>query len=359
MKKLFLMLMLAALCLPSMAKKENGNRVVMIMVDGLRWQELYSGADSALINNKKFTSDVKGTKALFWRQTPEERRAEVFPFFWSYVAKNGIMYGNRLVGDTMEVANHMRFSYPGYNETMTGAPDDVNINSNGPIANPNVSVLEAANNDPRFSGKVLAYGSWCRFHEIFNDKRNTVPVNAGWQKSVNPNITDTEKYCAEVEEGLPIFWPTLRYDFFTYTYAVEGMKTNHPILTFVGFGEPDEFAHMGKYDQYLKSSKRFDEFVRKLWEYCQSDPFYSGKTTFIICPDHGRGVGNQWKDHWKNVDRSQETFLLAFGNKVKARGEMKGGAIHHNKQVAFTIAKLLDLDFTSTQGTKEKPIPLK
>lgn len=359
MRKLFLMFAIAALCLPAMAKKDGGNRVVVIMVDGLRWQELYTGADSVVINNKKYAGDVKALKNLFWRSTPEERRAEVFPFFWNYVAKNGIMYGNRLVGDTMEVANHMWFSYPGYNETMTGAPDDVNIKSNGPTPNPNVSVLEAANADPRYKGRVLAFGSWCRFHEIFNDKRNDVPVNAGWDSVRVKNPDEAEKFCYEAEEGLPIFWPTLRYDYFTFTYALEQMKREHPILTFIGLGEPDEFAHMGKYDQYLKSSRRFDMFVRKLWEYCQSDPFYSGKTTFIICPDHGRGIGDKWKDHWHSVPRSNETFFIAFGNKVKARGEMRGNTTHYNKQVAYTVADLLGLNFKSSAGTVEKPIPLK
>ena len=44
----------------------------------------------------------------------------------------------------------MSFSYPGYSEMFCGWPDDDRIDSNDPVPNPNVSVLEVVNQDPRY-----------------------------------------------------------------------------------------------------------------------------------------------------------------------------------------------------------------
>lgn len=360
MKKIFLSILLIALCMPIMAKKSNDNRVVIIMVDGLRWQELFTGADSANLNNKKFVSDIPANLKRFWRNTPEERREALFPFIWENVSKMGILYGNRLKGSMMNVANGMHFSYPGYNETTTGYPDDKNINSNDAFPNPNVSIMEAANNDPRYQGKVMVFGSWDRFHDIFNQDRSKLPINAGWDTSKNPNETAAEKNYDEIEKDIPRLWGEVRYDIFSFEYALEAMKSCHPILTFVGFGETDDFAHMGKYGHYLDSANRFDRLMKALWEYTQSDPFYKDKTTFIVTCDHGRGnTGNGWKDHGSKIPGADQTWFIAFGNQVKDKGEIEGGKQLYNKQVAFTVANLLDIDFKNTEGNKEEPIDLK
>lgn len=358
MKKYLLAFLLIALCLPVMAKKGGENRVVVIMVDGLRWQDVFMGADSALLNNKDFVFDIKANNERFWRATPEARRAVLLPFVWNYVVGHGIICGNRTKGSKMNVANGMYFSYPGYNETLAGYPDDARVYSNDAFPNPNVTVFEAANRDARYHNSVYCFGSWERFHEIFNMQRSGIPVNAGWDLSKNPEKTRAEECYDLIEQEIPNIWGTVRYDAFTYRYALECMKSVHPKLTFVGFGETDDFAHQGHYGSYLDSAQRFDLFLKGLWDYCQSDPFYCDKTTFIVTVDHGRGR-EKWEHHDNKLPGSDETWFLAFGNGVNPKGEVSGGEQLYNKQVAFTIARLLDLDFKNTEGKTEKAIPLK
>ena len=358
MKKYLFAFLMISLALPVMAKKEGENRVVVVMVDGFRWQDIFTGADSSLLNNKKFVYDIPSNIKRFWRATPEERRSVLLPFVWSHVAEHGILYGNRTKGSHVNVANGMHFSYPGYSETLSGYPDDARVHSNDAFPNPNVTVFEAANRDARYHNSVYCFGSWDRFHEIFNMERSGLPVNAGWDASKNPAKTQAEECYDIIAQEIPNFWGTVRYDAFTYRYALECMKTVHPQLVFVGFGETDDFAHEGKYGCYLTSAQRFDQFLKGLWDYCQSDPFYRDKTTFIVTADHGRGV-NKWEHHDNKIPGSDETWLMAFGKGVKAKGEISDGEQLYNKQVAFTIAKLLDLDFKNTEGKTEKPIPLK
>ena len=126
----------------SIRKTEN---IFIITLDGFRWQELFSGADSALIQNKTYTGDPAGMKSLFWDNEPEARRKKLMPFFWSTLAAEGQLYGNRNLNNKVDCSNTMWFSYPGYSEILCGFADDDRIHSNAKVDNPNVTVLEYLN----------------------------------------------------------------------------------------------------------------------------------------------------------------------------------------------------------------------
>lgn len=100
----------------------------------MRWEEVFGGADSALLLNKQFTKDSAGTSAKFWDDNIEARRKKLFPFLWSTVVSKGQLYGNRWKGSEVNNANRYKFSYPGYNEIFTGYPDTL-VNSNDKIWN--------------------------------------------------------------------------------------------------------------------------------------------------------------------------------------------------------------------------------
>src|SRR2546423_15647685 len=91
--------------------------VFVIVTDGFRWQEVFTGAEEALMN--KTNGGVKNVTALgkeFWRETAEARRQALLPFIWSEVVPHGQLYGNQSKGSIARVTNDKRFSYPGYNE---------------------------------------------------------------------------------------------------------------------------------------------------------------------------------------------------------------------------------------------------
>ena len=277
MIKIAKLLLAAMLVVPAMVSAKN--KVVVVMVDGYRWQELFRGADSMLVNTKEF-GNPDMMKADFWRPTADERRSALMPFTWSHIAKNGVMIGNRDKGCRMSVTNNMWFSYPGYNETLCGYPDDKNINSNAPVDNPNMTVFEVANNTPEYRGKVLVFGSWGRFIQIFNEKRSGLEVNANYRHSLAKQPTERELYVDKMQDGTPRYWEEERFDVFTHEYAVEAMKSRHPELLFVGYGDTDEWAHAGNYRLYLEAANDADRFIRELWETAQADPFYKDQTTF-------------------------------------------------------------------------------
>lgn len=343
MKKILLSVLAALALCPAAMKAEQ--KVVLITVDGYRWQELFGGADSMLINNKRF-GDVKMMKDSYWKETPKERRQALMPFTWNFIAKNGTIIGDRKMGCKMDVSNKMWFSYPGYNEDLCGYADDKNIHSNGPLPNPNVTVFEVANKSPKYKNKVLCFGSWARFIEIFNEKRSGLKVNANYRHAMSEHPTEREKYLDKLEELCPKYWGEERFDFLTHEYAMEAMRSHHPKLVFIGYGDTDEWAHAGNYRLYLDAAHNTDAFLKDLWTYLQSDPFYKNQTTVIVTCDHGRGDTdvNAWRDHGPDTEHSGQTWLMAFGKGVPARGVLANGE-YFNNQIAPTVAKLLGIQF--------------
>ena len=175
--KLKLLIILLAVSAAAVAQKRKTENIFIITLDGFRWQELYNGADPALIGKKEYVKDSVALKDTFWAPTSQKRRETLLPFFWSTIAKEGQLYGNREFKNYVNCSNKMWFSYPGYSEILTGGADDERINSNKKIDNPNVTVLEFLNNQPGYKGKVAAFGSWDVFPSIINEKRSGIPVN--------------------------------------------------------------------------------------------------------------------------------------------------------------------------------------
>ncbi|HUZ57514.1 MAG TPA: hypothetical protein VMU83_01870, partial [Hanamia sp.] len=86
---------------------ENRTRnVVLILIDGYRWQELFNGADFKLLNNKKYNpNDSLQRFKKFWSDNLDERRKKLMPFTWNYIAKHGQLYGNRKLKNDVSVMN--------------------------------------------------------------------------------------------------------------------------------------------------------------------------------------------------------------------------------------------------------------
>lgn len=345
MKRLITALLLTGsiLC-TAQYKTEN---VILITLDGFRWQEVFTGAEQRLIR-KSFVSDSAAVVRDFWRDSPSARREVLLPFFWTTIARQGQLYGNRTLGSKVNVTNKQWFSYPGYSELLCGFPDDARVNSNDKFNNPNKTVLEFINADNKFKGKVAAYSSWDVFPFIINQDRSGIPVNSGIIE-VKAQPTEKEKWINELMHQVPNPLGDVRLDAFTFHYGFEHLKKNKPRLLYLAFDETDDFAHGGKYDLYLHSAQYTDGFINTLWNWCQSDPQYKGKTTMIITCDHGRGNGNpdDWRHHGIKVPEADQIWIAVIGPDTPASGEMKNSPQFYQNQIAKTIATLLGVNYTN------------
>lgn len=331
--------------------------VILVTTDGLRWQEVFSGADEGLLNKENGgVKDVAGLRAAFWRDTAEARREALMPFVWGTVVTRGQLFGNRAKGNTARVTNDQWFSYPGYNELLTGCPDPA-IKSNDKVPNPNVTVLEWLNRKPAFAGRVAAFAAWDAMPFIINRDRCGFPVMGGWEPVPDKDPNPRQELLNElIAETTPAF-DEVTYDSFVFQAAMEHLTRHKPRVLYVGFGETDDWAHAGRYDRVLQSAHYVDSYVRRLWDAAQSMDQYRGKTTLILTVDHGRGSGPAaWKNHGRNIPGAQDIWLAVLGPDTPPLGERGTGADVTQNQVAATLAAFLGEDYHKDAPRTGEPI---
>lgn len=343
MNKLLYIFLLCAAFTIAEAQTHKTENVVIVTLDGMRWQEVFSGADSVLINNVNYTKDTSDAKSKFWSNNADERRKKLFPFLWSAIAQQGQLYGNRKYNNFVNNANPYWFSYPGYNEIFTGYPDTA-VNSNDKIYNKNTNVLEFINKQKGYEGKVAAFTTWDVFPYILNNKRSGIYVNADVDtikfKSPQFDLINDIQFLTTRPIGV-------RPDVLTYIAGREYLKEYKPRVLYIAFDETDDFAHGGEYSQYLNSAHAEDGMIQDLWNTLQRIPQYKNKTTMIIATDHGRGDINkdQWRDHGQKISDANQIWIAAIGPDTKPLGEVKDTVQLYQRQIATTIAALLGFNF--------------
>jgi hypothetical protein len=350
MKKLSLVLLTFVILPQLFAQNHKTQNIIIVTLDGFRWQELYRGADSTLINSK-YTDDKSDIRKKFWAPTAEERRKLLMPFLWSTLVNRGQLYGDRDMGNCDEVANSYYFSYPGYNEIFTGFPDG-RINTNSAVLNPNTNVLEYLNKQKGFEDKVAVFASWEIFPAIFNVQRSGLKVNAGYSNFEDTKADEYLKYLNIIQQQAPHFLGDTRLDFMTYEFGKEYLKQYKPRVLYFAFGETDDMAHAGNYKMYLSQANQEDAFLGELWQYIQTDPVYRNKTTLIITCDHGRGDASPdaWRNHGFWIKNSEQTWVAVIGPDTPADGIIKTRTTTYHKQLAQSMAKLLGFDFKANAG---------
>lgn len=308
------------------AATNDARHVILVVADGLRWQEVFRGADSLLVFSNATGRNGDGIRRRYWRASVPERRAALMPFVWSTIARQGQLYGNRDIGSAARVTNPMKFSYPGYNELLTGIPDPrIDRNDFGP--NPNVTVFEWLDGREEFRGRVAVAGTWDTFRDIFNVSRSGLRVQVSGS------------------------------DAGTHEAAVRLMARG-PRAMFVGYGETDDFAHRGRYDLTLDAAHAVDRYVADLWSRVQSMPAYRGRTTLILVADHGRGrTTRDWKDHGDDIAGSEETWFAVLGPGVAPLGARRDAAPVALAQAAASVAAAMGLDYVSAVPRAAPPLP--
>jgi hypothetical protein len=252
------------------------------------------------------------------------------------------------------VTNGKKFSYPGYNEMLSGAADPrIDKNDYGP--NPNVTVFEWLNTLPAYKGRVAAFATWDAFNPIFNAKRSGVFVHAGWEPPTSLLTGTKDGTLDRLYRTTTRLWADNAYDALMQTAMLDYVKVKKPRVLFVGYGETDEWAHARKYDLTLKSARSVDGFIAELWQTMQAIPQYKGKTTFIITTDHGRGFGDKWTDHGEDVDGAERIWIAAMGPGITVSGE-SGRTPVTQSQIAATVASLLGEDFARFSSKVAGPL---
>ena len=367
-----LSLFLVLLC--SSAVSLAAEKILLVTLDGLRWQELFTGIDESLLNSEEFTKSEDALRKDYWDDIPERRAPKLMPFMHGTVFKQGAFVGDLRHGSCAEVSNRKNFSYPGYSEILTGVVDH-SIDSNDKVPNANKSFIELlrdSGNKDRFNS-AAAFTSWDVFPSILNVERSGLYVNAFGPLNVIAN--EKEQRIQSFYFDTPQPWTNVRNDVFTHRYALEYLEREQPDVLFISYGETDDFAHDGKYHEYIWAANRTDRFIGEIWATLQRLDAYRDNTTLFITTDHGRGQLplESWQHHSPTAPEHAEqdsliryaqgiageeaVWMAAIGPDINTRGAIitPNGCLTSDR-IAATLLHTLGIDFRSLNPNMGAPL---
>ena len=284
------------------SKKEEA-RVVVIAIDGLRWQEVFEGA----------------------------RRDSLMPFLWEMGRKKGIWK-----------------SYAGYSEMLCGVTNDEHIFDNRKQYNPNRSVLELAEACSEYKDRVSAVASWDVVPYILNYRRSELPVDFRSPHRVSKQVRNDSVTLNRALKTLKEKHPKLLF--------VEFCETD-----FYGHhGKWKEYlnaAHQN--DQFIRQlweCCQQDPFYKDNTTFLVTCDHGRGESLGVHANRGEVDSKASWAEHGRRIKGSNQTWLVAFGKDILHLGEMEGGRTIYTKQVAPTIASILKVPFTNDNQPEASPI---
>ena len=160
----------------------------------------------------------------------------------------------------------------------------------------NTTVFERHNRDPALKGRVAAFALWNAFGRIINVHRRGVPVYDGWDRGVAPSNSARSSLLRELYATTIFVLSDVAFDVLMQQSLLEYLDTLDSRVLFVGYGEPDEWAHAVRDDLYVRSARNINSCLPQRWARAQADPRIRNTTTMIIATDHGRGGGAEWTE---------------------------------------------------------------
>jgi hypothetical protein len=334
-------------------KTEN---LVYVTLDGLRWQEVFGGAQETFVSKACGVRDIDDITRRYLLPTPAERRVALMPFLWTTIAREGQVFGDPEQNAPARITNTMKFSYPGYSEMFVGFADDDAIRSNDKFPNPHVNVLEYLHRRPGFADRVAAFATWDVFPFILNAERAGFYVHAGTGPIVDEPLTDRQRLLNDLIADSVVLWNNNGIDSLTEHAAREYVHKRKPRVLFLGLGETDEWGHGRRYDLYLDAAHKADAFLARLWGELQAMPEYREKTSLVISTDHGRGaLIENWTDHGANVPGAEFIWIAAMGPDTPPLG-VRRDVQATQSQIAATLGRLLGEDFRKSQPQAAAPL---
>jgi hypothetical protein len=224
----------------------NQPDVILVTIDGTRWQEVFDGTDDYRNRGHHLTA------------------RQLLPNLYNYFVDEGLAVG----GDSPIIAsgpNHV--SLPGYLEITRGhSSSDCQTNTCRPIIDQSVFW---------FFQHPAVFSSWFPVRE-------TIPSNT-----------------SQVYADTGTNW--YRWDHETELVMIQYLDRHTPDFLWVSLGDTDEFGHANDYARYLQSLQGADQFIGYL---VQRYP----NSTVIVTADHGRSVN--FKDHGMDKESERVWLMM-------------------------------------------------
>jgi hypothetical protein len=334
--------------------------VILVTLDGVRTQEVFAGMDAAIAadDTRSGAEDIAVTRKRYWRETAEQRRAALMPWFWGTLAPSGMVIGNQARGSRVIVRNPLWFSYPGYSEMLTGQPQP-DVRSNDLVRYPHQTALDYAQRKLGLTAtEVAQIGSWDGFKMAASRSDGTFFMNGAFEAVPAALSTPEIEQLVALREEIIEPWAESSNDTLTFRIALAYLRKHQPRVLWLGLGQSDDWAHARRYDLVLEYLHLVDRHLAELWGTLQSLDFYRDRTTLNITTDHGRGrTPVDWIDHDTGVQGSQDIWVAITGPDTPALGEVSNFPEVAQGDIAATMLQYLGLDYRDFNPSAGPPVP--
>jgi len=311
--------------------RQPTRQVIIVAIDGVRWQEVFLGSDPALIEDQSVPN------ALL--MSPEQ----LLPNLYTRVAPRGVALGAPGYGPAMVASGPHFVSLPGFMELLVGAPVPwCTDNECEAIRTPTLVDDFRARISAREDVGVIA--SWDRIERAVAKDLSGVTLSTGRQRGATREWLRDDPIASELLDlgaAAPPFpgGGDYRPDAFTTRLALRYLIARQPKFLFVALGDTDEWAHADDYQSYLQALRFADAFVGDLLRTLDTMGEYGATTSVVVTTDHGREA--DFRGHGRNFPESARVWMMAVGGAIPARGFVTSHRQHRLADIAVTLRVLL------------------
>lgn len=334
--------------------------MVLVVLDGVRWQEVFEGVDAEIARRHGMKPDeVVDAEALM-------------PTLHRVLIARGAAVGAPGHGPEMRATGPNYVSLPGYTEILTGRPSDHchdndcpetvettlpdELAALGPLSpNPGTNTQGAPDpGDPPEGPASAVFASWESLDRAASGGGTDVVVSAGRHHGrglARMRSDDQERRLMDEASGATSDPGSadFRPDRYTAELALRFLATRAPRFLFMGLGEPDEYAHQDNYRAYLDSLRASDRALARLVDTLDQMGERGRRTTVFVTTDHGRS--NAFRDHGAFAPESGRVWLVASGAGIEEKGLVQSAVPHRLADIAPTMRELLGMDADAREGS--------
>lgn len=315
--------------------------VVIVVLDGVRWQDVFGGADRAVAGRRLTRPEWANPRGLM-------------PNLYGYLDGRAIALGAAGHGPEMVASGPHYISLPGYLEIFTGRADSGCDRNDWWRPAPRTVADDVIEGSRREDVAVIT--SWPNIARAASADPSRFVVSAGRSVVESRAVLRSDAATAALlDEGAQAGpWPgegDYRPDARTARVALRVLETARPRFLFVGLGDADEYAHRGDYAGYLDAVHASDAFLGQLVASLDRMGSRGRHTTVLLTTDHGRSRG--FTDHGRRYPESGRVWLAAIGGHLTTHGLVTASERYTLSSIAPTVRALLGLPVESGRPIRE------
>lgn len=308
--------------------------LVLVTLDGVRWEDVFAGTARAPDPPKK---------------PPRAQEQIAFPNLHRLVSERGAAFGGAGCPHDVRVSGPSNFSLPGYMEIFGGRQSPTCIWNDCPKTTTPTLVDDVRAKTS--AHEVAVFASWSTYARAVAKDTRSITLSAGAEPGAAKSATDPELaklLAAGAEAGpFPGLWD-YRPDVHTARIALHYLEVSRPRLLVVGLGDADEQAHRGDIDAYYRALRAEDAFLQELDATLARMGSTGRRTTVIVTTDHGRA--HTIREHGPAFAEAARVWVAAWNGAIVRRGVACAASPLRLAHVASAARTILELERDADGG---------